>query len=60
MIKLYNVGIFLQPINKDDFVEIECQCGYLLGYANKNDLKPTGKPMFECPKCKDMFDFVLK
>lgn len=58
-VKLRSVIKFLEKgIDEKDYTDIECECGYFLGYANKNDLKPTGEPMFKCPICLSRFDVI--
>lgn len=59
MVELHNASVYLSPICPSDLVEIECNCGYFLGYAKKDALTITGKPMFKCPKCSDLFDYVV-
>jgi hypothetical protein len=58
-VKVYDISLFLKMgINPNDFVDIDCSCGFFLGYANKNDLKPSKEIMFQCPKCLERFDVI--
>jgi hypothetical protein len=58
-VKLHDISLFLKKgISQGDYIEIECSCGFFLGYANKNDLKPSKEVMFKCPKCLERFDIV--
>jgi transcription initiation factor IIE alpha subunit len=48
------------PVGDYD-TEIECECGYFLGFAKHEECSLSfsqGDVMFQCPSCKTQFDFI--
>lgn len=58
MVKTHSLLLVLK--NPSAYIEVECSCSYFLGYADKKDLKPSGEPMFKCPKCLERFDVICE